>query len=183
VQRKWYEINTQQMCLMGLMIALHFVLGFFNLQVTPQLRISLLAFLPIAFIGMRMGPFYGALAGALGDIVNYLLITHVYGGYFPGYTVTAALSGMCYGVFLYRHTVDWKRAALCLVPCVFLFEMGLNTLWTYVTASWGYFIANLPWRVVTNVIEYPLKVLLLVGMVKMLNAFPKPICGIFEKGA
>ncbi|MBQ2701057.1 MAG: folate family ECF transporter S component [Clostridia bacterium] len=173
MQQKWYQINTRQMCLMGLMIALHFVFGFFNVQITPQLRISLLPFLPIAFIGMRMGPLYGALAGAMGDIINYLLITHVYGGYFPGYTLTAALSGLCYGLFLYRHEINWKRAMLCLLPAVFLFEMGLNTLWTYVTASWGYFIANLPWRIVTNVIEYPLKVLLLLGMGKLLKRIPE----------
>lgn len=172
MQRKWYRITTQQMCLMGLMIALHYVLGYFSIQVTPQLRISVLAFLPIALIGIQMGPFYAALAGAMGDIVNFLLITHVYGGYFPGYTLTAALSGLCYGLFLHQKKLDWKRAACCLAPVVFLWEMGLNSLWTYVTASWGYFISNLPWRVVTNLIEYPIKILLLAGMGRLLSRLP-----------
>ncbi|MBQ8537473.1 MAG: folate family ECF transporter S component [Clostridia bacterium] len=173
MQRRWYHLTTQQMCLLGLMIALHFVLGFFSIQITPQLRISLLGFLPIALVGLRMGPFYGAVAGALGDIVNFLLLTHVYGGYFPGYTLTAALSGLCYGLFLHHKKLDWKTAALCLAPVVFLGEMGLNSLWTYVTASWGYFIANLPWRIVTNLIEYPLKIMLLVGMGRLLERIPE----------
>jgi len=169
---KWYRITTKQLCFMGLMIAMNFVLGLLNVQITPQIRISILAFLPIALVGMLMGPFYAAVAGGLGDVINYLLITHVYGGYFPGYTLSALLSGLCYGLFLYKKKLTWKRATLSLVLPVFFCEMGLNTLWTYVTASWGYFIANLPWRIVTNILEYPLKVACLVGMGKLIARIP-----------
>lgn len=164
---------AKRVCFLGLFIALRVVLGMFSIQVLPQVRVSVVGFLPIAMAGMLLGPGYAALADAAGDIINFFLVTHAYGPYFPGYTVTAALSGLLYGLFLYRKEVTWKRSALCLLPVVLVLEMCLNSLWVYMTASWGYFISNLPWRVVTNLLEYPVRVALLVWMGRLVKRLPK----------
>ena len=58
------------------------------------------------------------------------------------------------------------------VPVIIIGEMGLNSVWTYMLYS-KTFWAKLPLRLLTNVIECPIKVALLMGMSKLLERFPK----------
>lgn len=169
--KTWVRIDTRRLVLLGLMVGMNVVLGRFSIQLVPEVRLSILGFLPIALAAHLMGPLFGALTGAAGDIVNYMLFTHVYGAYFPGYTLTAALSGLWYGLMLYRRKVTWPRAILTILPVIVLGEMGLNSVWVYMMYS-KTFWANLPMRLVTNAIECPLKILLLSGMTRMLERLP-----------
>ncbi len=165
-------ISTRKLVLLALMVALNVVLGRLSIQFTPEIRMSVFGFIPIALAGCLMGPVYGALTGAAGDILNYLLFTHVYGPLFPGYTVVALLSGAWYGFVLYKKEMSWWRAALCIVPVVLVGEMFLNSIWVYIMYS-KTFWAKLPLRLLTNVLETPVKVVLLMGMNRLLGRFPK----------
>jgi len=51
------------------------------------------SFLPIMLAGFVFSPGAGALVGGLTDILGYLIKFHAYGPYFPGFTLTMALSG------------------------------------------------------------------------------------------
>lgn len=172
VDSSWSRVNTQRLVLLALMVAMNVVLGRFSIQLVPEVRLSILGFLPIALAAHLMGPLYGALTGAAGDIVNFLLFTHVYGAYFPGYTLTAALSGLWYGLLLYRRKVTWPRAILTILPVIVLGEMGLNSVWVWMMYR-KTFWANLPMRLVTNAVECPLKILLLSGMTRLMERMPK----------
>lgn len=55
-------------------------------------------FVPVMFAGVLYGVGGGALVGALSDLVGAILFPT--GSYFPGYTLTAALSGAVYGWLL-----------------------------------------------------------------------------------
>lgn len=166
------NVSVKSLVLLGLMVALNVVLGRLSIQFTPEVRISVLGFIPIALAGMLMGPLYGGLVGAAGDVLNYVLFTHVYGGYFPGYTITALISGLWYGAVLHEKKVSWARAIVCIVPVIIIGEMGLNSVWTYMLYS-KTFWAKLPLRLLTNAIECPIKIALLMGMSKLLERFPK----------
>ncbi len=165
-------LTTRKLVLLALMVALNVVLGRTSIQFTPEIRVSVLGFLPIALAGYLMGPLYGGLVGAAGDVLNYVLFTHVYGPLFPGYTMVALLSGMWYGFVLHKKEVTWWRAVLCIVPVVLVGEMFLNSIWVYIMYS-KTFWAKLPLRLLTNVVEMPIKILLLMGMNKLLERFPK----------
>lgn len=165
-------ITVKAIVLLGLMVALNVVLGRLSIQLTSEIRISVFGYIPIALAGMLMGPLYGALTGAAGDVVNYVLFTHAYGGYFPGYTLTALLSGLWYGCVLHGKKVTWLRAVLAILPVIVIGEMGLNSLWTYMLYK-NTFWARLPLRLLVNVIECPIKIALLMGMSKLLDRFPK----------
>ena len=168
----WSRVNTQRLVFLGLMVALNVVLGrFTSVQLSNEIRLSFVSFLPIALAAHLMGPMYGALAGAAGDIVNYMLFNHAFGAYFPGYTLTAALSGLWYGLLLYRRKVTWPRAILAILPVIVLGEMGLNSLWVWMMYR-KTFWAKLPMRLLTNAIECPLKILLLSGMTRLLERMP-----------
>lgn len=168
------EISVQNLVLLGLMVALNVVLGRLSIQIVPEVRVSVFGFLPIALAAAAMGPAYGALTGAAGDVLNFALFTHAYGPYFPGYTLTAVLSGLWYGFVLHGKRLTWARAALAIVPVIVIGEMGLNSLWTYMMYS-KTFWAKLPMRLVTNAIECPIKMALLMGMGQLLKRLPKTI--------
>lgn len=164
-------ISTQKMVLLALLVALNVVLGRFSIQLVPEVRLSVLGFLPIALAGLLMGPGCGALTGALGDVLNYALFTHAYGAYFPGYTLTAALSGAWYGYVLHKRDVTWPKAVFAIAPVILIGEMGLNSLWVYILYS-KTFWAKLPMRLLTNLAECPVKMVLLMGMSKLLARIP-----------
>lgn len=171
-KRKDGRLSTRKLVFLALMVAMNVVLGRLSIQFTQEIRISIVGFLPIAMAAYLMGPAYGAMAGALGDIVNYLLFTHAFGPYFPGYSITAALSGMWYGMILFDKEITWKRAILAILPVIVIGEMGLNSVWVYILYS-KTFWAKLPLRLLTNVLEAPLKILLLTGMTRLLNRIPQ----------
>ena len=169
--QKKQVLSTQKLVLLALMVALNVVLGRLSVQFTPEIRLSVFGFLPIALAGMLMGPLYGGLTGAAGDILNDVLFTHVYGAYFPGYTLTAVLSGWWYGRTLHGNRVTWLRAILAIAPVIILGEMLLNSVWVYMMYS-KTFWAKLPLRLLTNAVECPVKVLLLMGMSRLMERIP-----------
>ena len=75
--QKKQVLSTQKLVLLALMVALNVVLGRLSVQFTPEIRLSVFGFLPIALAGMLMGPLYGGLTGAAGDILNYVLFTYI----------------------------------------------------------------------------------------------------------
>ena len=91
--RKYYV-----MILCGLFIALQIVLGrLFAIDVV-FMRVSLL-FVPVALGGAIFGPLWNGLLCAAADIIGFLLVPSQ-GPFFPGFTLSAFLSGFAYGFFL-----------------------------------------------------------------------------------
>lgn len=83
----------------AMLSAMQVVLSRFLSIQTPIAKIGF-GFVPVMFAGALYGVGGGALAGALSDVIGALLFPS--GSYFPGYTLTAALSGAVYGWLLYR---------------------------------------------------------------------------------
>jgi ECF transporter S component (folate family) len=57
-------------------------------------------FIPVVVAGIMYGPIAGATVGAFSDFIGANLIPM--GAYFPGFTVTALLTGLTFGLFLYK---------------------------------------------------------------------------------
>ena len=64
--------------------------------------------------------------GALADFVGALLFP--IGAYFPGFTLTAFLTGMVYGLFLYKRQ-SLPRILGAVAVNQFILSLLLNTLW------------------------------------------------------
>ena len=84
--------------LCGLFIALQVVLGRFLAIDLAFLRISFI-FVPIALGGAIFGPLWNGLICVAADIVGFLLVPGQ-GAFFPGFTLSAFLTGFAYGFFL-----------------------------------------------------------------------------------
>lgn len=142
----------------GLLIAVEIVLSRLLSISTPITKIGF-AFIPLSIIGMLYGPIYGGIAGALCDFIGAMLFP--IGAYFPGYTLTAFLSGATYGLFLQNGGA--KSTAKVTVASVIInvvYHLGINTYWTSLFTGKGY-LALLPTRMFSNIVLIPLEIIVI----------------------
>ena len=149
------SFDTAKITRIGLLIALEIVLSRFLSISTPVMKIGF-AFVPLSVIGMLYGPLYGGIAGALCDFIGAILFP--IGAYFPGYTLTAALSGATYGAFLQKDGA--KNITKVILACTIVniaWRLGVNTYWTTLFTGKGY-LALLPARMMKNILMIPIEV-------------------------
>lgn len=91
---------TKKIALLGVLTAMGVVLGRFvpvvNL-LTSKYEFSFVAVMLAAYF---TGPIGGAVVGGLVDLIGALLVPT--GAYFPGFTITAAITGLVFGLLLYK---------------------------------------------------------------------------------
>ncbi len=83
-------------------------------------------FLTLMFAAYFFGPVAALLVGGLGDLIGALAFP--IGPYFPGFTVTAALTGLCFGVFLYKRCT-LPKIVISVLLNELLGGLLLNTFW------------------------------------------------------
>ena len=119
------KISLRRLTVSALLIALDVVFTRVLAINTPLMKIGL-GFAAVALSAMLYGPLWAALTAALGDLIGALLFPT--GAYFPGFTLTAALTGLLFGLFLYRREKSWLRAFFAALANCFLVTLVLNTL-------------------------------------------------------
>ncbi len=152
--KEYFSIDTQALVTMGLLIAIEIVLTRFVSIQAWNLRIGF-GFLPIAIAGMMLGPVRAGIMAALADIIGAILFPS--GTFFPGFTVTALLVGMIYGIFLYKKTDTWRMlVAVVIHQCIL--SLFVNTLWLsilYGSPYWPLFTT----RIVQTAIMLPVEII------------------------
>ena len=120
--KKW---NARMMVTLGVLIAVEIVLSRFLSINTWSFKIGF-SFVPIVLAAMLYGPVGGGVTAALGDFLGAVLFP--IGPYFPGFTLTALLHGVVFGLFLYR-----KRTLPRIIGAVainqLVLSLFLNSLW------------------------------------------------------
>ena len=161
--------RTRTITTAGLLLAIQMVLSSYGvIEVTDSLKISL-AHLSIAPTAILFGPVVAGIQGALSDLLGFMLRPS--GPYFPGFTLTAALLGVIYGMLLYKtKRTTWQIIAARVLVCVFV-NIALNTV--FLTMLYGPSrLATLPIRVVKNLIQLPIDCLLLGAVSKAVRRIP-----------
>lgn len=131
------KLSVKTLCRAAILIAIEIVLSRFLSFSTMELKIGF-GFVPIALCGFMYGPVISAFAGALADFLGAVLFP--IGNYFVGFTLTAALTGLCFGLFLHRRKVGFfPNMVLCaLINCLIL-SLGLNTYWVSLITGTPFF--------------------------------------------
>lgn len=161
--------RTRTITTAGLMLAIQMVLSSYGvIEVTDSLKISL-AHLAVAPTAMLFGPVAASIQGALSDILGFLLKPT--GPYFPGFTLSAALLGLIYGLLLYKtRRAPWQIIAARVIVC-FLVNILLNTV--FLTMLYGPSrLATLPLRALKNIIQLPIDCLLLSAVCRIVRRIP-----------
>jgi len=139
---------------MGLLIAIEIVFTRFLAIRTPIVTIGL-GFIPVSLAAMLYGPVRGGLVAALGDFIGAILFP--IGPYFPGFTLTAFLTGMVYGLFLHKKACKlWNIAGAVLLINVVL-NLTMDTYWLYLITGKG-MLALLPARLLKCALMAPVQV-------------------------
>lgn len=149
--------KVKNLVLASLLIAVHLLLDLFTIQILPTLHLSF-EFLASSTIGMLFGPSIGALCGALGDIINYIL--NPKGAFFPGFTISAVVVGIIYGLVFYKKKVTILRCIAAVVLTKLIVDIGLNTVWLAVLYNKA-FMVLIGARIVKNLIMIPINVFLM----------------------
>lgn len=134
------------------MIALEVVLSKLISINISFLRIGF-GFLPILILAILYGPIVSGLAYAIGDLIGAFLFPT--GAFFPGFTVTAALTGIIYGLVLYNKKITIPRALVANALVCVLCNLLLNTFWLTFILGKG-FTVLLASRAVKELIAIPI---------------------------
>ena len=149
------KFDTTRMVQIALLIALEIVLSRFCSIATPIAKIGF-AFLPIALMAMLNGPLYAGAAAAIADFLGAILFP--IGAFFPGFTLTAFLTGLVYGFFLYKQPKSWLRIGSAVLIITLVLHLGLNTVWLWMITGRG-FLAILPTRLLQSAVMLPVQVM------------------------
>lgn len=142
------KFTTKNILLLALFAAISIILTRFLSFYLPivavnTVRISL-GNIPIVLAGLLLGPVAGAATGIVADVVGTTMFSAF--GYFPGFTLSAALVGFLPGVLkLYFKNTDKYSHILAIVFITELItSMGLNTLWVSMLSHVNYFVMLVP---------------------------------------
>lgn len=166
--------KTKKLILSAILLALLVVLNRFISIKTPLLVISF-SFIPVMISAILLGPKYTAMIAGLGDLIGAILFP--FGPYFPGFTVSAAIAGLIYGIFLYKKPgseVSNKKFMIKLVISnllvLGLIEIFLVSLWLNMLYGKAYLVV-VSSRVVAQLIMFPIRIVTIFVLEKALRAF------------
>ena len=151
-------VNIRKLVLISLLLALEIVLRRFLSIQTPIMTIGL-GFLPIVIVAVLYGPLAAGLTFALGDFIGVMLFP--IGAFFPGFTLTAFLSGVIYGIFLHRRRFNLIRVVLAASVISIFLMLFLNTLWISMirgTTTLEAYLAILVERLIQPAVMIPIQI-------------------------
>ncbi|MEF9973763.1 MAG: folate family ECF transporter S component [Clostridia bacterium] len=151
--------KTRTLVFCSLMLAIQVLLNtYVSLYVTQGIRITF-GYLAVASVALLYGPVPAMLNAVLADLLCYLIKPA--GPYFPGFTLSAALGGLVYGLFLYNKELKlWRILAAKAIIDVCI-NLLLNSLWLQLLYGSAFFVM-LPGRAFKNLCQYPVDILLLL---------------------
>lgn len=145
------KMNVRYVSAVGLLVAMEVVLARFSIH-TWNLKIGF-SFIPIVVAAIFYGPVAAGLVGAIGDIISAFMFP--VGVFFPGFTLTAFLTGLILGFFLHK-----KVSVVNVVLAVFVGQIVgsqiMNTYWIsflYGSTFWPLFFTRIYQTVAMSVVQ------------------------------
>lgn len=159
--------NVRGITLTAMFGAISIILGsFFTIMLWDFLKVGF-SFLPNEFVYYLFGPIVGIIYGAAIDILTFLV--KPMGAFFPGFTISSMLTGLIYGMILYKKPISMKRVVIANIIRMVLVDQLLNTFWLTVLSG-NAFMAMFPLRVLKQLIMLPVETVLLYMLIKGVEA-------------
>lgn len=156
------RISTEKLVITALMIALTVVLSKLLSINILILRIGF-GFLPVAILAILYGPLWAGIGYAIADLIGAFVFPT--GQFFPGFTLSAFLTGIIFGLVLYKKEVTFVRALIASALVCLIVNLLLNTFWLTFIIGKGFdvLIAS---RAVKELAAFPIMAILIVAMDK-----------------
>ena len=154
--------TTETLVVTAFMIALSVVLSKLVSVNMSFLRIGF-GFLPIAILAILYGPYVAAIGYGVADLIGAWLLPT--GDFFPGFTVSAVLTGLIFGFVMYGHEITLPRTLLASALVCLVVNLILNTFWLTFIIGKGFKVL-LASRAIKEVVAVPVMALLIIAMDK-----------------
>ena len=123
------RFSTKMLAVMSILVALEVIIARFGtIRPTESIKISL-DFIPIVVAAILYGPVPAVIISILAYVLGAFLFP--VGPYFPGFTLTAAMTGLLYGLLLHKNQSMPRVVSAVLLQQIVL-SLGLNTLWLHI---------------------------------------------------
>ena len=142
--------------LTALLIALNVILERFVPTYSVWNNSVSFGFVAVAFAACYLGTPYAIAVGGFGDLIGALI--KPFGPYFPGYTITNMLVGLCLGILLYEKATVLRISIAVLINKI-VCSLALNTIFISVlyrggiAAFWVVFVSRIPFVALMTVVE------------------------------
>lgn len=147
------NLKIRDVMFVGLFISLEIILTRFLSIPFTIVRISF-GFIPIAICAILFGPVMAGVAAAIADVLGMLIFPK--GAYFPGFTLSAFISGFLYGLILYKKKITIVRTFFAMLIVTVVCSFVLNTIWLiFLTGNGAYAILTV--RLITYSIFLPVQ--------------------------
>lgn len=141
----------------AILLAIQIVLARWLSIQTPIITIGF-SFIPVVIAARYLGIIPGMLVAGLGDLIGAILFP--IGAYAPGFTITAAISGLIFGIFLKGDFKKFK-AIIGVFISRLVCTVILNTYWLYFYYGMG-IVGLLPTRICDAILDGIIQSLLIV---------------------
>ena len=157
--------NVRMLTLAGIITAASIVLESFPIYLLGTSLKIYFSFLVISLGCYVYGPGVGFLVGFANDTLGFL-ISSFGEPYFPGYLITAMLSGLIYGTLLYRQRITVLRLVVVRLVINYGSNVLLGSVWKAMLYGKGYYY-YFTTGLVKNTTMLPIEVLLMVLMFQL----------------
>lgn len=117
-------------------------------------RVSL-SFIPIAAAAVLYGSVPAGVSAALADIISFFIFPD--GAYFPGFTASAFLAGIFFGILLYKKKPSLIRTFTAAFFVILFVDVSLNTVWLYMIIPGKTFLALFVPRLIKSLLMIPIE--------------------------
>ena len=164
-------MKLKRIILMGLLLSMTIVINRFLSFNTSILSIGF-TFVPLMLTAIILGRNECVIVATLADIIGALLFP--FGAFFVGYTISAYLTGLVYGLFLHQKgefVVNRNfiiRLIIATLIVTLIINGVLNTIWVVITVKKAA-ITIIPARIAKQLIMIPIMILSITGLTKALT--------------
>ena len=151
--------KTKKLTTLAILVAMHIILSRFLSYSVWNMKIGF-DFLPVSVAAVLYGPIGAAVVGGLGDFIGAILFP--IGPYFPGYTLSAALSGAVLGLFLHREQ-KLTRVLGAVAVNQWIISLLLTSFWisfTNLVPYWAMVTSRVPQCAIMTAVQIPVLMLL-----------------------
>lgn len=145
--------NLKNITATAMLLALEIILSRFLSYSVWNSKIGF-GFVAVALCGLLFGPVYALILGGLADFLGAVLFP--IGPYFFGFTLTAMLTGLCFGIFLYNKT-NALKIFFCLFINQFILGLVINSLWIhmlYGTPFAAVLVSRIPQAFILLIVQF-----------------------------
>ncbi len=160
--------KTSMLVTLGMLVAIEIVLSRFCSIPAWNFKIGL-GFVPVVVAAVLYGPVPAAVVAGLSDFLGAIMFP--IGPYFPGFTLTAALMGLVWGVFLHKRQTMARIGGAVAVNQLVL-SLLLNTLWISVLYD-SLYVPLFLTRTISTAVMIVAQVVTIGLMTKVLGHFGK----------